>query len=611
MLDAQEACGISAPVQIIANACASGSNAIGHAFALIRAGKHQRILCGGYDAISELVYVGFDSLQASTAEKIRPFDKARTGLVLGEGAAILALEAWDSAVERGAPILAEVTGYGISTDNHHLTQPHPSGIGPRQAMERALASARCNPEDVDYINAHGTATAFNDATEGTRDRAGFRREDAGEFDQVDDGAFARRGGRDRGGVFSILALQQQFLPPNINFDERDPAWDINVVANEAREARVECVRFQLVRLRWHERLHRSPQSMSTTCRDLWNGLGDSAGRGSGRRLAAAAAGRCRGSEAGGESRDERLHDFVPVPPKLVEQLGRNPRLRRSSAISYFAVAAGLAALEQAGLTMTPEIAARTAVVFAVTDGGVAYTRRFYDQIVKQGANAASPMLFPETVYNAPASHLAAQLGIDGASYTLVGDASTGLAALTLGEQLLDLGEADHVVVVACEEVDWILCEAYRDWRLARRPLAEGAAALVLSREGQFGLEVAGGAPFFQQKQAQGALETSLARIPLEWLGGCDRRLRERDVRGSCRGCCDRGLAIRCDIARTQTAARRDARCGGADAGGAGGRGATRSWFRPRARSRDRAESSGRRSDGFLVIDRLRTPQSQD
>jgi 3-oxoacyl-[acyl-carrier-protein] synthase II len=169
---------LSAPSQIIANACASGSNAIGHAFALIRAGKQQRILCGGYDAISELVFVGFDTLQASTADKIRPFDKGRTGLVLGEGAAILALEEWESARRRGAEILAEVTGYGISTDNHHLTQPHPSGIGPRLAMERALQSARLEARAVDYINAHGTATAFTTPRKGPRSRrysAGRRR----------------------------------------------------------------------------------------------------------------------------------------------------------------------------------------------------------------------------------------------------------------------------------------------------------------------------------------------------------------------------------------------------------------------------------------------------
>src|ERR1700674_3236050 len=166
VMDAQEAFGLSAPCQVIANACASGTNAIGHAFACIRSGRYERILTGGYDALSELVFVGFDSLQASTPERCRPFDRERAGLVLGEGAAILLLENFDSAQGPGAKIVAEIIGYGISTDNHHLTQPNPSGSGPRQAMEGALRSARISARQIDYINAHGTPTPFNDAAEG-------------------------------------------------------------------------------------------------------------------------------------------------------------------------------------------------------------------------------------------------------------------------------------------------------------------------------------------------------------------------------------------------------------------------------------------------------------
>ena len=162
----------------------------------------------------------------------------------------------------------------------------------------------------------------------------------------------------------------------------------------------------------------------------------------------------------------RAHVYAPVPMKLVDALTRNPRLRRSSAISYFAVAAGLAALADAGIVLTPELAARTAVVFAVSNGGVIYTRKFYEQLVKRGANAASPLLFPETVYNAPASHLAALLGIDGASYTLVGDASVGMSALHFASELLETSDVEQVVVVGAEECDWILCEAYAAWRLA-------------------------------------------------------------------------------------------------------------------------------------------------
>jgi 3-oxoacyl-[acyl-carrier-protein] synthase II len=240
VLDAQEACGWSAPSQIIANACASGTNAIGHAFRLVRAGQCARVLCGGYDAISEMVFVGFDSLQASTPEKIRPFDKSRTGLVLGEGAALLALEDMERARQRGAPILAEITGYGISTDNHHLTQPHPSGIGPRQAMERALADAGRTPANVDYINAHGTATTFNDATEGAAIAQLFGdRVPVSSTKSMMGHALGAAGAIEA--VFSILALRHQFLPPNINLEERDPAWSLNVVANHSREARLRCV----------------------------------------------------------------------------------------------------------------------------------------------------------------------------------------------------------------------------------------------------------------------------------------------------------------------------------------------------------------------------------
>jgi 3-oxoacyl-[acyl-carrier-protein] synthase II len=242
VLDALDSVGLlesnCAPMQIIANACASGTNAIGHAFQLIRSGKKSRVLCGGFDAISELVFVGFDSLQASTPEKIRPFDKDRTGLVLGEGAAILALESWDDAVARGAEILAEVTGYGISTDNHHLTQPHPSGIGPLQAMSRALLSASRSPGDVGYINAHGTATIFNDATEGAAITQLFNR-------VVPISSTKSMMGHSLGAagaieaVISILALRHQFLPPNINLRETDPAWNFEVV-KKSRAEKIGC-----------------------------------------------------------------------------------------------------------------------------------------------------------------------------------------------------------------------------------------------------------------------------------------------------------------------------------------------------------------------------------
>jgi 3-oxoacyl-[acyl-carrier-protein] synthase II len=232
VIDAQEAFGISTPCQIIANACASGTNAIGHAYECVRSGRYQRVLTGGYDALSELVFVGFDSLQASTAEKCRPFDRDRSGMVLGEGAAVLALENLDVARERGAPVLAEIIGYGISTDNFHMTQPNPSGIGPRQAMERALRSARLLEDKIDYINAHGTATPFNDAVEGKAVSELFDGVPVSSTKSMMGHSLGAAGAIEA--IICLLVLQHQFLPPNINFRAPDKGMNLNIVANDAR-----------------------------------------------------------------------------------------------------------------------------------------------------------------------------------------------------------------------------------------------------------------------------------------------------------------------------------------------------------------------------------------
>jgi 3-oxoacyl-[acyl-carrier-protein] synthase II len=237
VLDGQKAFGISAPCFVIANACASGTNAIGRAFECVRSGKYQQVLTGGYDALSELVFVGFDSLQAATPEKCRPFDRDRTGMVLGEGAALLALENFESANKRGAKILGEIIGYGISTDNHHLTQPDPSGSGPRRAMELALQNANCAPDQVGYINAHGTATPFNDAAEGKAISELFGNVPVSSTKSMIGHSLGAAGAIEA--VVCLLALQSQFLPPNINFRAPDPGIALNIVANESRDAKID------------------------------------------------------------------------------------------------------------------------------------------------------------------------------------------------------------------------------------------------------------------------------------------------------------------------------------------------------------------------------------
>jgi 3-oxoacyl-[acyl-carrier-protein] synthase II len=164
-LNLADAFGFHGPVTIVANACASGANAIGQAFELIRSGRSTRALAGGYDALSQLVYAGFDSLQALSPTTCRPFEADRDGLALGEGAAMLCLETLESARARGAVVLGEIAGYGAATDGHHLTQPQPQGDAALVTMTAACAEARITPAEIGYVNAHGTGTPANDVAE--------------------------------------------------------------------------------------------------------------------------------------------------------------------------------------------------------------------------------------------------------------------------------------------------------------------------------------------------------------------------------------------------------------------------------------------------------------
>src|SRR5436189_4900341 len=176
----------------------------------------------------------------------------------------------------------------------------------------------------------------------------------------------------------------------------------------------------------------------------------------------------RGDEARAEEITEQFgnqsYTVFRVPESALACIPPHPRLRRASLISRFAAAAGLEALEAAGVKMDSQSAEQTALIFAISNGGVIYTKRFYRDILEAGAQSASTLWFPETVFNASASHLAAILGITGASYTLVGDGAVGVAAIKMAEDMMVDEALDYWLLVGTEEVDWLLCDAYRRWR---------------------------------------------------------------------------------------------------------------------------------------------------
>jgi 3-oxoacyl-[acyl-carrier-protein] synthase II len=229
------------------SACASGTHAIGEAFHLIRRGLQDAVISGGAEsAITPLGVGGFSAMKALSTRNdeperaSRPFDKERNGFVIAEGSAVLILEERERALRRGAKIYAEVIGYGANGDAHHMTAPAPEGEGAARCMSLALKDAGISPVDIDYINAHGTSTEYNDANETMAIKKIFGEHAAklpvSSTKSMTGHLLGAAGAVE--GVFSVLALHNGVIPPTINYENPDPDCDLDYVPNQARKAEI-------------------------------------------------------------------------------------------------------------------------------------------------------------------------------------------------------------------------------------------------------------------------------------------------------------------------------------------------------------------------------------
>ncbi len=227
------------PNAMIPAACAAGNYALAHAYDVLRAGRADVMLAGGADSFSRITYTGFARLNAIAPERCQPFDLGRKGMIPGEGAAVLVLEPLDLALERGATPYAEITGYGLSCDAHHMTAAHPEGAA--RAMLRALEDSSRQPEDVGYISAHGTGTPTNDRLETRAVKKVFGDAAYG----VPMSSIKSMIGHTMGAASAIeamvcaLAVATDRIPPTANFEQPDPECDLDCVPNEARAQRVD------------------------------------------------------------------------------------------------------------------------------------------------------------------------------------------------------------------------------------------------------------------------------------------------------------------------------------------------------------------------------------
>lgn len=229
------------------SACASGTDAIGQALLAIRRGDAEVIFAGGSEAtINELALAGFASMKALTTRNdtpdkaCSPFDKNRDGFIMGEGAGIMIIEELEHAKKRGAHIIAELVGYGSTNDAYHITAPAPEGEGGARCMELAVKDAGIEPEAVDYINAHGTSTPYNDKFETAAIKTVFKdhayKLAVSSTKSMTGHMLGAAGGVE--GIITALAIEDDYLPPTINYETPDPECDLDYVPNKGREAKI-------------------------------------------------------------------------------------------------------------------------------------------------------------------------------------------------------------------------------------------------------------------------------------------------------------------------------------------------------------------------------------
>ncbi len=441
------------PVATVSTACASGTAAIGLAAGWIREGRATRVLAGGADALSAFVFSGFDALRALSPTAARPFDAARDGLTLGEGAGFLLLEDEEAAGRRGARVLARLTGYGSSADAFHMTRPDPRGGGLARAAEAALRDAGRAAADVGFVSAHGTGTVFNDAMEeaalahvlgpgagsvpvhGLKGAIGHTLGAAGALEAL----------------LCVLVLGARDVPPTAGHRAARPGSPLLRGRGGAAPSGAGG--------------HRRPLDLG---RVLGHGRRARPGAGVRRVLLAAAAGV---EDAGGLARDA-----------LVDA----NRLRRMDRFGRSGVVAGSRALASAGVSRVRSPGPRPAPRFGVVVG-TAYGCR--DAITKHERLLASaarvedlaPSVFASTVHNTVAGELAILYGLGGPAETLVSGRTAGLEALVLAASRVAKGDADRILVVAAEGIDEEMREAFG----RENPgvtLVESAAAVLVEAE---------------------------------------------------------------------------------------------------------------------------------
>jgi len=435
-------------IRSICSACSSGANAILLAAAWLRAGRSDRVVAGGADGLCRLTYTGFGALSALDPNPCRPFDKRRAGLNLGEGAGFLVLETEEAARARGATPIVELSGWAVGAEAHHITNPEKEGLTAARVMAAALARGGLTPADIDYVNAHGTATALNDAMESAALKACFGRE----VDRVPVSSSKGQIGHTLGAAGAIeaaitaLAIARGVMPPTMGLEEVDPNCHLQHVtaaqrgpiraamSNSFGFGGTDSVLVFTEPERFPAPAEAGKRPVVVTGAASVGALGVMGFEGSGAYLEAGPA---------------------PSPAPIAFQasdhldVGRARRLDRAGKLVTVAISV---ALREAGMSELPAaLANRTGAIvgasFGSVDASTAYMCRIYDK----GAKYASPADFPNLVPSSPVGHAAIYLGFRGPVFAMADLGVTAESAIATALELISMDEGDIIAAGSVEE----------------------------------------------------------------------------------------------------------------------------------------------------------------
>jgi 3-oxoacyl-[acyl-carrier-protein] synthase II len=478
--------GLKGPALSVNTACAASANAIGYASALIRSGQADAVLTGGSDALSDILVAGFNSLESLSPKPAAPYSFDRSGLSLGEGSGMMVLIRADLTEQLGAHVHAELLGYGLSADGYHPTAPHPEGRGAGRAIRAALEHSGIRPEEVDYINSHGTGTMKNDTAETAATKVGLGAEAAygasvSSTKSMIGHLLGAAGAAE--GIVTVKALEDQIVPPTANFTEPDPECDLDYTPNVARKRALDV-------------------AMSNNF--AFGGANAS--------VLFARAGRAVGPPAPGFDRvvvtglaaltpagtdiDPLWEAFVAQRDCTVAEngvrIGRvdlnagdflSPKERkRVDRLGLFAVIGARLALADAGIELDDSNRTRVGTIVGTGLGPMESMEGFGAPVVTDGPAAANPAVFPNMVYNAAGGQVAMKIGALGSASTVTAGHAAGASAVCYGAALAGEDHADAVICIGADSLTDTVIDAYKGLGITKEmPLAEAGIAVVVER----------------------------------------------------------------------------------------------------------------------------------